>query len=304
MTSQSSHTIIADLFASERIENVLADSLVQAYTGIAQQIADRTRKQAPLVVGICGSQGSGKSTLALVLQRLLTAGGLPTAQFSLDDLYTPLADRKSMADTIHPLLRTRGVPGTHDVPLGLETLRALKKAGTEAITAIPSFDKAADDRVPKRDWPCVQGRPAVILFEGWCVGARPQAESALIEPVNALEREEDPDLTWRRFVNARLGDEYQKLFAELDMLLLLQAPSFETVFAWRKQQEIKLRESMRLKGYDANLTHVMDDDQLDRFIRHYERLTRHILKEMPGRADICVSVDADRTMKNIVMKND
>jgi D-glycerate 3-kinase len=153
------------------------------------------------------------------------------------------------------------------------------------------------------EWPCVEGRPAVILFEGWCVGARPQDESALIEPVNALEREEDPGRTWRRLVNARLGDEYQKLFAELDMLLLLRAPSFETVFAWRKHQEKKLQESGRLKGQDGNLEHVMDDAQLARFIRHYGRLTRHILEEMPGRAEINVCLKTDRTMNSIVVKN-
>ncbi|MGH8257484.1 MAG: kinase, partial [Steroidobacteraceae bacterium] len=33
-----------------------------------------------------------------------------------------------------------------------------------------------------------------------------------------------------------------------------------------------------------------------RFVMHYERLTRHILAEMPGRADVLVTLDARRNI--------
>ena len=40
---------------------------------------------------------------------------------------------------------------------------------------------------------------------------------------------------------------------------------------------------MALEGGDAS--RVMDDAAIARFIAHYERVTRHILEEMPPRAD-------------------
>jgi D-glycerate 3-kinase len=129
----------------------------------------------------------------------------------------------------------------------------------------------------------------VLLFEGWCVGARPQPEQQLAEPVNALERESDPDGRWRRFANQQLAGEYQRLFARLDWLILLNAPGFESVLAWRTLQEHKLRDRLVAEGQP--LARVMSDGQVARFIAHYERLTRHILEEMPGRADDVIPVE-------------
>src|SRR5262249_28396576 len=111
---------------------------------------------------------------------------------------------------------------------------------------------------------------------------------------NTLERDEDSDGTWRQYVNQMLGREYQRLFAQIHLLILLNAPSFEVVFRWRREQEEKLRQRVVAEGGD--LSRVMDDAQLSRFISHYERLTRHILEEMPSRADVVVKLDAAREM--------
>ena len=70
------------------------------------------------MVGLTGPQGSGKSTLAAKLPPLLAARGLRSAVLALDDLYLTHAERRRLAADIHPLLATRGVPGTHDVALG------------------------------------------------------------------------------------------------------------------------------------------------------------------------------------------
>ncbi len=43
-------------------------------------------------------------------------------------------------------------------------------------------------------------------------------------------------------VNDALGGEYQRLFAKIDFLVLLAAPSFDVVLKWRTQQEHELRE--------------------------------------------------------------
>lgn len=236
----------------------------------------------PLVVGLCGAQGSGKSTLAAALADRLTVAGHRTAILALDDLYLPAADRVALAGAVHPLLRVRGVPGTHDPELGLALLSRLGEAGP---VAMPRFDKATDDRAAPAT---VEGPFDVILFEGWCVGAAPQAADDLARPVNALEAEADTDGVWRRHVNAALAGPYRALFGRIDRLILLAAPGFDVVHGWRLQQEEELR-ARRPEGAG-----LMDTAAVAAFIQHYERLTRHILAEMPGRADLTLYLDPDR----------
>jgi D-glycerate 3-kinase len=250
------------------------------------------RPARPLVVGICGAQGSGKSTLANGLLRGLREAGIAAATLSIDDLYLTLAERERLAREVHPLLRTRGVPGTHDVDLGLSVIADID---ARRPTLLPRFDKSRDDRAPVERWDAVDEPLDVLLFEGWCVGAHPQPAEALIEPINALERDEDPDGRWRRYVNAALEGRYRPLFDRIDFLALLAAPGFEVVRAWRIQQENDLR-AHSAPGAPG----VMTDDQIARFIQHYERLTRHILAEMPGRADVTIALDADRRVQKVM----
>lgn len=245
----------------------------------------------PVVIGVCGAQGSGKSTAAALAAATLTAHGLPTAIVSIDDIYLTRADRQRLAADIHPLLRTRGVPGTHDVALGLEVIDGLK--GGQSVR-LPRFDKASDDRRPMRDWPLSPPGCRVILFEGWCVGARPQADADLVAPVNALEASEDTDGRWRRHVNAQLAGEYQALFARRDRLMLLAAPDFAVVEAWRTQQERDLRDASGGGGRGG-----MTDAEIARFVQHYERLTRHILHDMPRYADMTAYLDTNRRITDI-----
>jgi D-glycerate 3-kinase len=244
---------------------------------------------SPLVVGICGPQGSGKSTLVALVERLLAARGLKVAVLSIDDLYLTRAERARLAREVHPLLATRGVPGTHDPALGLAALDALRRSGT---IALPRFDKASDDRPAEAGWPLVEGPVHVVLLEGWCVGARPEPPAMLGAPVNALERDEDPDGAWRGFANAALAGPYAALFARLDRLVLLSAPNFAVVRGWRGQQETRLRARLAAEGRDPAL--AMDESALDRFVAHYERLTRWIAEDLPGVADVVVKLDERR----------
>jgi D-glycerate 3-kinase len=199
---------LAAFLREEGLPADFAAEVERLHAPLAARIAAVTMGPA-FVVGVCGPQGSGKTTTVRVLAALLEAQGLKVATLSLDDLYLTLADREALARDVHPLLRTRGVPGTHDVGLGLAVLDGL--AG-EGETALPRFDKAADDRAPAGTWPTVAGPVDVVLFEGWCVGARPEPAEALREPVNGLERDRDSDGVWRAYVNAALAGPYRALF--------------------------------------------------------------------------------------------
>ncbi|MCW4462790.1 kinase [Sphingomonas sp. BT-65] len=240
----------------------------------------------PLILGICGSQGSGKSTLARGLVERL---GVRAAILSLDDLYLSRALRADLAREVHPLLATRGVPLTHDVALGCAILDEVK-AGRPV--RLPRFDKASDEPLPETQWQPVDAPLDLLIFEGWCVGAAAQHASERVEPINDLEREHDADGRWRRAVNAALAGPYQALFARIDRLVLLAAPGFEVVRDWRAQQEAELRATLAAVGRDPAL--AMTDAQVARFIQHYERITRAILDEMPGRADLTLRLDPGR----------
>ena len=248
-----------------------------------------------VVVGICGAQGSGKSTLAKAILQECGEQGIAAASLSIDDLYLTKAERERLGRDVHPLLRTRGVPGTHDVALGLDVVSQLDRG---VPVALPRFEKARDDRAPQGDWPAAPSACRVLVFEGWCVGSRPEADDALQQPVNALEEMEDPDGVWRRYANECLAGDYQRLFARIDALVLLAAPGFDVVFDWRMQQEEDLRQSVSERASD-----VMDAAGVARFIRHYERLTRHILSEMPDRADLVVRLARDRSPLSMERRN-
>jgi D-glycerate 3-kinase len=248
----------------------------------------RRRREAgrPLLVGVHGAQGTGKTTLCRALEILLVQNNWQALTLSLDDFYFSRAKRQQLARDIHPLLITRGVPGTHDIAQLMQTLDKL--AAAESVS-LPRFNKATDDCEPASAWSRVGGEADIIFLEGWCVGCRAVAPSALESPVNELEAEEDPDGGWRAHVNACLAGEYAELFLRLDSLVMLQPPSMEQVIEWRCLQETKLAQHGQGEG-------IMSMAGIQRFVQHYERLTRHALEEMPARADYLVELDADHNI--------
>jgi D-glycerate 3-kinase len=234
------------------------------------------------VIGLCGAQGVGKSTIAKYAVALLEERGQRAVALSLDDFYLTHEARQRLAREVHPLLATRGPPGTHDVGMAGAAIDQLRSKGKAVL---PRFDKATDNRAPRTSWSTVASPVDVIILEGWCVGALSQGRAALATPVNDLERDEDTEAVWRTYVNDQLDGPYQTLFGRLHDLILLQAPSFEVVAGWREEQEAKLRG----KGGGG-----MTPAEVTRFVSHYERLTRWILAEMPGRADWVVTMDTER----------
>lgn len=290
--------VFTERVRAHRIDESLTARLASVYLPLAAWVR-RQKSADTLVLGVNGAQGSGKSTLCDFLQLVLTEiFGFRVAGFSIDDIYKTRAERERLAREVHPLLLTRGVPGTHDVDLGLQTLRALKTAGADTLTPLPAFDKARDDRKPVVEWPVVRGRPDIVIFEGWCVGTRPQSDDALDVPVNELEKSEDSDGAWRHYVNDQLKGAYAILFGELNRLVMLKVPGMDSVFEWRSLQEKKLAENTD----PSNRHRLMDVAALRRFIMHYERLTRHTLDEMPNRADLTLYLDEHHQFTHVHIK--
>ena len=265
--------------SSTQAEEVFAD-----WHHVARRVLAATSGSAgkpPKVIGVSGSQGSGKSTLAKILVEHLQRSGAKAEAVSLDDFYLTQAERVTLAERVHPMLRTRGVPGTHDTDW-LQRVLADVQAGAQWIT-LPQFDKARDDRSGQRHVAC-----DVLVLEGWCLGVTAQDDQALTEPINDLEREADADGRWRRWVNTQIEARYTPLWTAVDFWLQLQPPGFAQVVQWRRQQESQLVEAMR-----------MDEQRLRRFIEHYERLTRWQWACAGLEPGLHVALDADHGVAGI-----
>ena len=275
-------------FAEQKFlqRNQLPDSyLAMAKEWFHPLLADISQRaqvsEGPQVVFINGSQGSGKSTLADYLcTSTAEQQGSQCVALSLDDFYLTREQRIELARDVHPLLATRGVPGTHDIPLAMATIKSLIMGQDE--TLITRFDKSIDDRYPVQDCLTLSGPVGLIILEGWCVGAKPQSDEALETAINRLEQQEDTQGLWRAYSNNALAGTYQRLFEMADSLVMLRAPSFDSIFKWRLEQERKM--SMPL----------MDEAEILRFIQHYQRLTEHCLLEIPKRADHLFQLNSER----------
>lgn len=241
------------------------------------------------IYGVAGLQGSGKSTLAAQLVRQAARRGLRAVTLSLDDVYLGRQARATLARTLHPLFATRGPPGTHDLPLALATLGALREGRP---TPLPRFDKQADRRLPPSRWRPV-GPVDLAVFEGWCLGVPAEDPGTLVEPLNTLERDEDPDGRWRIAVNTALARDYPALWARIDRLLFLRPPGFDCVPGWRLEQEASLR-SARRPTTRAGAPPGLSKAGVARFVRHFERISRQALRTLPGIAHRTLTLDARR----------
>ena len=283
---------LANFVEQHQLPKVFTKTAIKFYAPLAERLRGKLGDQT-YVLGINGSQGAGKSTLADFLKQYLEQlHNLNVVCLSIDDIYLTRAERQSCAQSIHPLLATRGVPGTHDVSLGLELIDGLKTLAEGQQLMIPRFDKLADDRCPAEQYSQTQDPVNLIIFEGWCVGSLAQSADQLKEPVNSLESEEDTDGRWRYFVNQKLEQEYARLFGNLDSLIMLKAPSFDLIFEWRLKQEQKMADTLSaVTGADMPL--AMNQDEILRFIQHYERITRHNLAVLPEIADVLLELGED-----------
>ena len=219
-------------------------SLKKIYIPISFWIENKYKKKGEtLILGFSGGQGSGKTTVTGILKIILKKFFKRRIHVSsIDDFYKTLNDRNKMSHAIHPLLKTRGVPGTHDINLVKNFFNIIKKKKFTKIK-LPKFEKAKDNRLKKKYWFNIKKKPEIVILEGWCVGAKPQSNFLIKRPINILEKYEDKDLKWRKYVNEKLKKEYKKLFAMVDHFIFMKIPNFNVVLKWRLLQENKLKKS-------------------------------------------------------------
>jgi len=289
---------IANFLNNEKIpfSDDLLKTVENLYLPFAKWLTIQHKDKA-LVVGINGAQGAGKTTLSTVLRIILEkCFKQKVVSFSIDDLYKTQQQRLELAEKIHPLFVTRGVPGTHDVRQGIAILKQLTEQ-TSTSCQIPVFDKAKDNPLPTSKWTAVSTNCDIILFEGWCVGAKPQTDNELKQAINSLEKYEDKEAVWRHHINQQLQTSYAELFDFIDIQLLLKIPCFDKVLEWRTLQEKKLANSRTKANF-----RIMNDEQIRRFIMHFERITTHVLNEMPNRADIIFELNSHHQISNVTTK--
>ena len=244
------------------------------------------------IIGLDGGQGTGKTTISSLIRLILTTYfKLNVFKVSIDDFYRTRKERIKLSKSKHPLLLTRGVPGTHDVDMMNKLFSNVKKKTFNSMV-IPKFDKSIDDRSSKNKWIKVNKKPNVVIFEGWCVGVTPQKKKDLIDPINKLEKEKDKKRIWRSRVNKELIEKYQKIFNLIDKLIFLKVPSFKYVFKWRLLQEKKLRIISKGKK-------TMSDEEVKNFTMFYERLTKHMLNNLYRKTDTVINIDTKHRLKSI-----
>ncbi len=286
-------TAVDSFIASEKLPENFRTTVEQWFLPLAESVLQQaSTSKRTLIVGISGCQGSGKSTLAALLVLLLRElMGLRAVNLSIDDFYHTHAHRQHLARTVHPLLATRGVPGTHDVALAMQTLSALTREGE---VLVPRFSKLMDDRMSTSEWTRMLAPLDVIVLEGWCLAIPAQPDADLLLPANTLETQEDCDGRWRQYVNQQIRQDYAGFYRMVDYLVMLKAPSFDKVYEWRQNQETKL--AGQVAGGVGTGAKLMDREQLQRFIQHYERLTRHGLEVLPALSDVVFELTDQQTI--------
>ncbi len=253
-------------------------------------------KGKTLFLGVSGGQGSGKTTITAILKIILREFfNRKVYTISIDDFYKTLKERKHMFNKIHPLFKTRGVPGTHDTNLIRKLFFFIKKKKFK-IFKMPKFDKSIDDRFEKKYWNTIKKKPEIVILEGWCVGAKPQTNLLLKKPKNILEKYEDKNLVWRKYVNNKLKKEYKKIFQMIDHNIFVKIPNFNVVLKWRFLQEKKLANNSISKKK------IMSYAEIKRFIMFYERITLQMIKDLSRSASMVIFLKKNHEIKKITFR--
>ena len=237
---------------------------------------------------ISGSQGVGKSTLAIIIKLVIeNIYKKKVMILSIDDYYLSKNKRNEISKKIHPLLKTRGVPGTHDINKLRRHINNFNKQKFPIST--PKFDKLKDDCSKTLN---KVTSAQILILEGWCCGTSAVEDKYLYKNINKLELNLDKNFVWRKYYNSILKNQYQSVFKMFDITIYLKPPSFAYVLKWRVLQE-------KNNAIKNNQKKLMNKKELSFFIQHYEKITKWMIKTMPAKADLLINLDRNQKIKKI-----
>jgi D-glycerate 3-kinase len=237
---------------------------------------------------ISGSQGVGKSTLAIIIKLVIEKIYKKKVMIlSIDDYYLSKNKRNEISKKIHPLLKTRGVPGTHDINKLRRHINNFNKQKFPIST--PKFDKLKDDCSKTLN---KVTSAQILILEGWCCGTSAVEDKYLYKNINKLELNLDKNFVWRKYYNSILKNQYQSVFKMFDITIYLKPPSFAYVLKWRALQE-------KNNAIKNNQKELMNKKELSFFIQHYEKITKWMIKTMPAKADLLINLDRNQKIKKI-----
>jgi len=259
-------------------------------------ISKKADKKRPYFVGLAGGQGTGKTTISSLIRIILNKYfKLNVFRISIDDFYKTRKERVNLSKRVHPMLLTRGVPGTHDINMMLNFFRKSKSKKFKRLK-LPTFNKAIDDRYDKKKWYDLKKRPDVIIFEGWCVGAKSEKNETLKKTINSMEKVKDQKQVWRKYVNDQLKSKYKNLYSQLNCLIYLKATNFNLLQKWRLKQERKLWVKSKVKSK------IMSKRDVLNFMQTYQRITQNMFKNTPKYASIILNLNNNHQIKSAVYK--
>ena len=261
-------------------------------------IDKKADKKRPYFVGLAGGQGTGKTTSSSLIKIILTKYfKLKVFRISIDDFYKTRKERIRLSKRVHPMLLTRGVPGTHDINMMLNFFKKAKSKKFKRLK-LPTFNKAIDDRFNKKRWYDLKEKPDVIIFEGWCVGAKAEKNNTLNKTINLMEKNKDKKKIWRKYVNQQLKTKYKNLYSQLNCLIYLRAKNFNLLQKWRLKQERKLL----LSSKKNSKLKIMNKEDVLSFMQTYQRVTQNMFKNMPKYASIILNLNSNHQIKTAVYK--
>ncbi|CAX40425.1 kinase of unknown function, putative [Candida dubliniensis CD36] len=283
----------------------------------------------PLIINISGPQGSGKSYLTNQLYNYLKSKyhqhhhpyQLNTIQFSMDDFYLCKSDQDKLNNTTkNPLLKGRGLPGTHELTLLSDTFNKLinnyKKCkqsnGGWEVIKIPSYNKGAFNGIGDRsidNYTLIETPIDIIIFEGWFNGF--YSLDPTILQLKYLTSSPSPitpkGISLQSFklydlqeINNNLKNYESMIWPFFKISIIFHTNEIINVYPWRLQQEHELIKSAKEKGLTIGMN---NDDEIIKFINrympiyllYYEDLCDYGIKNCQN---LIISIDSNRKVIN------
>jgi len=242
------------------------------------RVTDTGGAHKPMVFGLQGPQGIGKTWVSkAVKDELEQLHDIRTLVISLDDLYLPRGAQQKLEEEEggwNRMLRGRGLPGTHDLELGVQVFESLSRINETKELRWPIYDKSAHGGLGDRAGfsslvlPPDQ-RLQLVIFEGWMLGFTPLDPRQL---TNIYHRSLNLDPPSNSFltqfsiqelqaINRNLVPYVDQLWSHIHLLIHLVPQDLNFIWRWRIQQE----HEMKAKNGGIG----MSDEEVKRFIFRY-----------------------------------